>query len=120
MSTRQKKAAPRRATQAQVRAWALALPEAHEGSHMGRADLRVREKIFATLPEDGQTVNMKVTPSNLDALVRARPGAIADVWGGRWMGVRLDLVDADEVHELLKDAWRLAAPKKLAATLGAR
>lgn len=110
-----KRAATGRATQGQVRAWALALPEAHEGSHMGRADLRVRDKIFATLPADGQTVNMKSTPANLDALVRSAPDVFKDVWAGRWFAVRLDGIDAAEVRALLEDAWRLTAPKTLVA-----
>ena len=100
-----------RLTQDQVRQLALALPETHEGSHMGTADLRVRNKIFATLPAGGLTVNMKMSPENLDALVRSDPAAYQNVWGGRWVGVQLARVTADVLQELLVDAWRLTAPK---------
>ncbi len=63
---------PRRPIQhAEVRRLALALPEATEGSHFDRADFRVRNKIFASLPPDGRTVSLKATPANLDALVAA-------------------------------------------------
>jgi hypothetical protein len=34
--------------------------------------------------------------------------------------VRLDEIDADELAELLTDAWRLAAPRKLLAALDAK
>ena len=57
-------------TQEEVRALALSLPEAQLSSHMGRPDLRVRNKIFATLPQDGRTVNMNTTPQGLDMLLR--------------------------------------------------
>ena len=40
--------------------------------------------------------------------------------GGRgWIGVRIDLdVDWDEVRDIVRDAYRLVAPKRLAALLG--
>ena len=103
-------------TQEDFRGFALTLPEAHESSHMGRADLRVRNKIFATLPEDGRTVNLKTTPIALDMLIRSDPETYRDVWGGRWVGVQLARVTAGELKELVIEAYGLAAPKKLAAT----
>ncbi|MBK6487009.1 MAG: MmcQ/YjbR family DNA-binding protein [Gemmatimonadetes bacterium] len=103
----------RRLTQDDVRRIALSLPEAHEGAHMGHADLRVRNKIFASLPNDPATVAMKVTPANLDALVRENPGTYRDVWGGRWLGVTLATVSVETLQTLLEDAWTLTAPKSL-------
>lgn len=100
------------ATPEEVRALALALPEAEPGEHHGRADLRVRNKIFATLPEDG-TLVLKTTPENLDALVRADPQAFRRVWGERWVGVDPSRLTADHLAALLGDAWRLAAPRTL-------
>ncbi len=97
-----------------VKRFALSLPEAHEHSHFGRPDLRVRNRIFATLPEDGRTVNLKTTPLALDMLVRSDPEAFRDVWGGRWVGVDLSRVPAEELRELILDAYALAAPKRLA------
>src|SRR5690606_38558888 len=108
---------PSRWTQAEVRAFALSLPEAHESSHMGRPDLRVRKRIFATLPEGGATVNLKTTPIALDMLLRSDPETFRDVWGGRWVGVELTRIDIEELRELLLDAYCLAAPKKLAASV---
>jgi hypothetical protein len=104
-----------RLSQEQVRAFALSLPESHQHSHMGRPDLRVRNKIFATLPEDGLTVNVKTTPVALDMLLREDPSAFRDVWGGRWVGVELARVPAEEVRELLLEGYCLAAPRQLAA-----
>jgi hypothetical protein len=105
----------RRLTQDDARALALALPEAHEGAHMGHADLRVRNKVFASLPRDARMVAVKTTPENLDALVRSDPETFRDVWGGRWVGVTLSRVSRATLRELLTDAWALTAPGSLRA-----
>lgn len=101
-------------TQDEVRAFALSLPETSEESHMGRPDLRVRKKIFATLPTDGRSVNLKTSPIGLDMLLRSDPRTYRDVWGGRWVGVELAGVDPGELRELLVEAYCLAATKALA------
>jgi hypothetical protein len=82
---------------------------------MGRPDLRVRNRIFATLPPEPHTVNIKTTPVDLDMLVRSDPATYRDVWGGRWVGVDLRQVDPAELRELLIAGYSLAAPKSLAA-----
>src|SRR5688572_7413677 len=102
--------AKRKLTQNDARRLALALPEAHEGAHMGHADLRVRNKIFASLPNDPRRVAIKIAPSDLDVLVQADPETFRDVWGGRWVGVDLDRVDRAILRQLLEDAWVLTAP----------
>ena len=104
---------PRWLTQQLVRELALALPEAHEHQHRGRPDLRVKNKIFATLPEDGRTVNVKTTPTDLDLLVSTTPETFRDVWGGTWVGVDLGRISRGRLRGLLIAAWRLAAPKRL-------
>jgi hypothetical protein len=106
-------------TAAVVRRLALALPEATESSHFDHPDFRVRNKIFATLPKDGGMVCLKTTPANLDALVSFDATTFRDVWRARWIGVRLDGVTVPMLRELLEDAWRLAAPKRLWTALSA-
>jgi hypothetical protein len=32
----------------------------------------------------------------------------------QWIVVRLDAIDADEMHELVTDAWRMVVPKSVA------
>jgi hypothetical protein len=108
---------PQSVSPAPVRRLALQLPEAVEGSHFAQPDFRVRNKIFATLPKDGRTVGLKATPANVDALVSADAGTFRDLWRGRWLGIRLDRVTLPVLRDLLEDAWRLAAPKRLADTL---
>lgn len=103
------------ATQGDVRAVALGLPETTPGEHHGREDLRVRNKIFATLPDDGSLV-LKTTPENLDGLVRADPEIFRKVWGERWVGVDVSRLDVEHLEELVVDAWKAAAPKTLVRT----
>jgi hypothetical protein len=105
--------AKRRLTQNDARRMALALPEARERAHMGHADLRVRNKIFASLPNDERRVAIKIEPANLDLLTRTDPATFSDVWGGRWVGVDLDRVGRSTLRQLLADAWELTAPKSL-------
>ncbi len=80
---------------------------------MGHADLRVRDKIFASLPNDPNVVSIKISPANLDILVRSDPETYRDVWGGRWVEVRLAGTTRDTLRDLLTDAWKLTAPKSL-------
>ena len=96
-----------------LRAIVLALPEAHEGGHMGHPDFRVGRKIFATLHPDGVTASFKTTPGNLDALVVADPKTYRAVWGGRYLAVDLRRVARAALCAIAADAWCLTAPKGL-------
>jgi len=108
----------RRLDQEAVRALALALPEAEESSHFGTPDFRVRKKIFATLPpKHPGRAHVKATPIDVTELVRADPETYADAWGGRWLAVELARITPTAFEQLLRDAYRLAAPKRLAAAL---
>src|SRR5437773_10066186 len=103
MSTR------RRITPALVRRLALALPEAFESSHFARPDFRVHNKIFATLPPDGQTVVLRLSPANVDSLLSADPVALWDECLGRWLGVRLNRIALPVLRGLIAAAWRTLA-----------
>src|SRR5258706_5167883 len=109
MSTR------RRITPALVRRLALALPEAFESSHFSRPDFRVHNKIFAALPPDGETVVLRLAPANVDTLISVDPVAFWDEWRGRWIGVGLNRIALPALPDLIADAWRTVAPKRLAA-----
>ena len=99
---------------------ALSLPEATEGSHMGHADFRVGNKIFATLGyPDGGWGMVKLTPEQQEAVVSAEPAVFAPVKGG-WgrRGATSVLLRAARVRSLrvaLAAAWHNTAPRKLAA-----
>jgi hypothetical protein len=104
-------------TVAQVRAMALALPHAEEVVTWG-TDLtwRVRGKIFAMGGPQSSAISVKCTKEDQAELVAAAPDAYEPAaYVGRfgWVSVTLARVDAGEVRELLIEAWRQTAPKKL-------
>lgn len=79
-------------TEASFRKLALSMPHAIEGSHMGHADFRVNDKIFATLPFEGDedakgnlpggVAVVKLTPEQQSELVEAHPAVFEPVPGG--------------------------------------
>jgi hypothetical protein len=106
---------------AEVRRFALSLPEATEEPHFDLASFRVKGKIFATVPPEEKHLHVFVEGAVLDVLPAAQPKAYEKLfWGKRLAGLRVTLAAAKaaDVEELLRSAWRRRAPKKLAAALG--
>ena len=104
-------------TLAEARRLALALLETTEEDHHGIPSFRVRNKIFATVP-DGDHVRVMLDPDATRAAVGEDPGAFQELWWGKKLsGVTVTLASADHrrVTELLEDAWRRVAPKRLLA-----
>jgi hypothetical protein len=103
-------------TVAQFRALLLSMPEAVEGQHHGHPDFRVRKKIFATMfPDQGRGVLMLPVIEHHAALER-NPDAyrsLGKVSQRGVTGVMLEHADADEVHELVIEAWCNNAPDPL-------
>lgn len=106
----------------------LALPEAHEVEAWGEPTFRVRNKLFAMYAHaenhhgSGRpAVWCKAARGNQAVMVQARPDRFfvpPYVGTSGWIGIRLDQgADWNEVSDLMRDAYRLVAPKRLAATL---
>lgn len=103
-----------------------ALPEVtvEEQQHI---TFRVRGKTFAYYLDDHHgdgrvALNCKVPPHENQELVVADPKRFfipAYVGPRGWVGLYLDLpeVDWDEVSELVRDSYRLIAPKRLGRTI---
>jgi hypothetical protein len=113
-----------------LRRIALSLPEAHEVEAWGEPTFRVRNKLIAMYAAagnhhgDGRTaVWIKATRDNQTFMVRSAPTRFfvpPYVGPSGWVGVYLDEgADWMEVAELLRDAYRLTAPGRLAARLDA-
>lgn len=67
-----------------------------------------------------QTVGLKQTITEQLALVAERPDVFEEQFtsgGFGWVVVHLDGIEADELAELLFEAWRLSAPEDLIATV---
>jgi hypothetical protein len=95
---------------------ALGLPEAEEKSHFGKADFRVRNRIFASLPDQASAV-LKLTREQQEMLSEAEPTLFAPIpggWGARgWTRLMLANCDLATLQSALWMAWRNAAPASL-------
>jgi hypothetical protein len=101
-----------------VRRFALSLPEATEQPHFDMTSFRVRGKIFATASPSGEHLHVFVDEHDVHASVAEDPVAFEELWWGHKLsGLRVNLrvAKADAVLELLEDAWRRKAPKRIAA-----
>jgi hypothetical protein len=100
----------------QLRAMAMSLPEVTERKTWGKPTFRVQNKLFVTLAADGGSATLKSSPEEQQSLVAAEPDtfAIAAHLGRHgWITVQLDHVDKTQMNELVTDAWRRVAPKKI-------
>ena len=111
-----------------LRKLCLALPEAHEVDAWGESTFRVKNKLFAMFAtasshhgKGRHSVWIKAGPGNQALMVHHAPDRFfvpPYVGPSGWVGVYLDAVcDWTELDELLRDSYRLIAPKKLAAQL---
>ena len=94
------------------------LPEAEERETWGHPTFRVRDRMFAAMSDDGQEASVKATRQEQGALVSAAPetfGIPAYVGRHGWVSIQLATVDPAEVRELIVEAWRQTAPKRLVA-----
>ena len=109
-----------------LRKLCLALPEAREVEAWGEPTFRVKT-MFAMYAAAGNhhgdgraSVWVKALKTNQELMVAAAPKRFfvpPYVGPSGWIGVYLDTPQTDwnELRELLWDAWRLSAPKKLVA-----
>jgi hypothetical protein len=99
------------------------LPEVEEGTWFRTPCLRVRKKSFCRMKEDGETLVVRVVDlEDKDALLRSDPAVFFTTPhydGYAYVLVRLSGVDARQLAELIEDAWRLSAPKRLVAAYDA-
>jgi hypothetical protein len=105
-------------TRDEFRRAALAFPEATEQETWGHPTFRVRGKMFATMSAEDDAATVKASREAQAALVGSEPETFsvpAYVGQHGWIGIRLDRVDREEAAELLDDAWRATAPKRVVA-----
>ena len=114
-----------------LRKLCLDLPEAHEVEAWGEPTFRVRNKLFAMYASSGNhhgagrpAVWCKASATNQALMVEAEPERFfvpPYVGPSGWVGVWLDgPVAWDDLAELLRDAYLLTAPKRLAALVSPR
>lgn len=101
---------------AQVRGFALSLPEVTEEPHFQSSSFRIRGKIIATIPPGDAFLHVFVSDEERDLALAMEPGYVEKLqWGERVAGVRITLAKAKPgmVKRLLTQAWMRKAPKSL-------
>ena len=102
-----------------ARAVIASLPRSYEALVRGEVKFRVGQIVYAHFSEDDTIMGFAFPREEREALVESEPGKFllprtSDL-RFRWVCVRLDAIDLDELRELLLDAWRMCVPKKVAA-----
>jgi hypothetical protein len=106
-----------------VRKLALALPDVEEGLSNLRPTFRVRGKLIARMHRDGESLLIKIDYLKRDILLNADPETfyVTDFYRCYPMVfVRLSGVSRDLLGDLLEEAWRIEAPKRLVKAHGSK
>jgi predicted DNA-binding protein (MmcQ/YjbR family) len=98
-------------TASQFRKLALSFPETEENAHFDRAAFKVISKrIFATLHEEGQTVNLKLTPTDQSVFCSFGTKAVYAVpnkWGLQgWTTFELKSISKELMQDALNTAYQ--------------
>lgn len=97
-----------------VRRLCLGLAGTQEHKHFDRQAFKVA-RIYATLPADGRSVNLKLDADEQELKCLTAPDAFAAVPGGwgrmGWTTARLAALTAEELAAALEAAWRHALPQ---------
>jgi hypothetical protein len=92
-------------------------PGVEVGTSYGTPALRVRGGLVCRLRTDPDALVLRVSDlGEREALLQGQPGTFFSTPhydGYPYVLVRLDAVDPVELAELLEDAWRTRAPKRL-------
>jgi hypothetical protein len=103
-----------------ARAIAADLPRSYEALVREDVRFRVGRLVYAAFSRDDTIMGFAFPKEEREALVASEPDKFlmprpSDM-RYRWVCVRLDAIDVEELRELLVDAWRMCVPKKVAAT----
>ena len=103
----------------EIRRVALSLPRAYEAEVRGRVKFRVGRIVFVALSRDELTMGCGFPREERAAMVAAEPEKfslpIPSELRYQWIEVALTAIDAEEMSELVTDAWRMCVPKRVAA-----
>jgi hypothetical protein len=97
---------------------ALRLPGVEQGTSYATPALYVRRKLLARLREDGESVAVRVDLFDRDVLLEADPMTFFLTEHYRahpWVLIRLAKARHAAALEVLEQAWRRAAPRRLVA-----
>jgi hypothetical protein len=99
-----------------VRELALALPGVEEGTSYGTPAFRVGKGFVCRFHQDGESLVVPLDLDDREILVRVDPESFYFTDHYRnypYVLARLATVDRDALRDLMEEAWRRQAPKKL-------
>jgi hypothetical protein len=98
------------------------LPRSYEALVRDQVRFRVGRIVYAAFYEDETIMGFAFPKEEREALVASEPDKFlmprASDMRYRWVCVRLDAIEIDELRELLVDAWGMCVPNKVAAAYG--
>jgi hypothetical protein len=101
----------------EVRAFARTLPRSSEALVRGRVKFRIGRIVYLSFSRDGSTMGFAFPKEWRDALVESEPEKFSLPGESdlhyHWVHVSLAAIDADEMRELVEDAWAFVVPKKV-------
>ena len=103
-----------------VRLIALSLPRTTEHLIGGNTKFRVGRLVYASVSADEERIGFGFPKEERAALVASEPGKFMMPLRSderyNWVRARLAALDADELREILIDAWCMVVSKKTAAS----
>jgi hypothetical protein len=103
----------------EVRALAGSLPRSSEAFVRGRIKFRVGRIVWLAFSRDGSVMGFAFPKEWREALVTTEPDKFMLPTGGdlryNWALVRLAALDAEEMRELVLDAWAMGVPASVSA-----
>jgi hypothetical protein len=104
-------------TVAEAQQLARTLPRSSEAFVRGRLKFRVGRIVFLSFSKDGSTMGFGFPKEWRAALVESEPQKYSlpseSDMRYHWVHVRLDAIDAEEMRDLVENAWAMCAPKFL-------
>jgi hypothetical protein len=95
---------------------AATLPETEESTSYRTPAIKVRGKLMARLREDGESLAIRATLEARTALPQLEPETFsipAHYANTDMFVIHLPTVKLEDLHGLVADAWRIAAPREL-------
>jgi hypothetical protein len=101
-----------------VRAFASTLPRSSEALVRGRVKFRIGRIVYLSFSRDGAVMGFAFPKDWREALVESEPEKFSLPGQSdlryHWVHVRLATIDADEMRELVEEAWAFTVPKRVA------
>src|SRR6059058_5616571 len=102
----------------EIRAVASELPRTNEGLVRGQVKFRVGRIVYLAISREGSTMGFAFPKDWRNALVESEPEKFSLPGQSdlryHWVHVQLAAIDAEEMRELVEDAWAFTVPQRVA------